>query len=253
MVKSFFDPNWMDIGLLGSYGRWAGINWVWSLQLTLYHAVFSITIPILLVELIFPAQRHEPWIGRRGMVGLSFLLLAVVLLGFFLLTTYRPPFAPYLLAVVAAIALFLVARRLPSGDHRGSPLRYTSASVPRPLWFALTGFGATLAFFLIHWVLPKIGLPVLLTLLAAVALVPLVVWRVRRLSRNGAWNDEHQLALAGGALMFFVLLAPVAELDTTRPDNTAGMTLVGLAALLFLIWLRRRIVQRIRCFGFRGA
>jgi hypothetical protein len=28
MVKSFFDPNWMDLGLLGSYGRWAGVNWV---------------------------------------------------------------------------------------------------------------------------------------------------------------------------------------------------------------------------------
>ena len=22
MVKSFFDPNWMDLGILGSYGRW---------------------------------------------------------------------------------------------------------------------------------------------------------------------------------------------------------------------------------------
>ena len=26
MVKSFFDPNWMDLGLLGVYGRWAGVN-----------------------------------------------------------------------------------------------------------------------------------------------------------------------------------------------------------------------------------
>ena len=26
MVKSFFDPNWVDIGILGSYGRWAGVN-----------------------------------------------------------------------------------------------------------------------------------------------------------------------------------------------------------------------------------
>jgi len=247
MVKSFFDPNWMDLGPLGSYGRWAGVNWVWSLQLTIFHAVFSIAIPILLVELLFPARRDECWIGRRGMVGLSFLLLAVVLLGFFLLTLYRPPLAPYLLAVVAVVALFLVARRLPAGnhgtgDHKGSPLR-----------FALLGFGATLVFFVIQWVPPEIGLPVSLTLLATVALVVLVAWMVQRMSRGGAWNDEHRLALAGGALMFSVLLAPVQELDTTRPDNTAGMTLVGLAALLFLLWLRRRIVQRIRCFGFRGA
>jgi uncharacterized membrane protein len=246
MVKSFFDPNWMDLGLLGSYGRWAGVNWVWSLQLTIFHAVFSIAIPILLVEMIFPAQRDERWVGRRGMLVLSLLLLADVLLGFFLLTTYRPPFVPYLLAIVVTVALFLIARRLgdhgglplQSDDHEGSPL---PDSVPRPLWFALVGFVATLAFFLIHWVLPEIGLPVLLTMLAAIVLVVLVTWGVRRMSRGGAWNDEHRLALAGGALMFFVLLAPVAELDATRPDNPAGMTLVGLAMLLFLVWLWRRV------------
>ena len=41
--------------------------------------------------------------------------------------------------------------------------------------------------------------------------------------------------------MFFVLLAPVQELDATRTDNPAGMTVVGLAALLFLFWLWRRV------------
>ncbi|UCH42534.1 MAG: hypothetical protein JSW16_06915, partial [Dehalococcoidales bacterium] len=53
LVKSFFDPGWQDIGILGSYGRWAGVNWVWSLELTIYHAVISICIPILLTELMF--------------------------------------------------------------------------------------------------------------------------------------------------------------------------------------------------------
>jgi hypothetical protein len=26
MVRSFFDPQWVDLGVLGSYGRWAGVN-----------------------------------------------------------------------------------------------------------------------------------------------------------------------------------------------------------------------------------
>lgn len=25
-IKSFFDPNWMDLGILNSYGRWGGVN-----------------------------------------------------------------------------------------------------------------------------------------------------------------------------------------------------------------------------------
>lgn len=36
-VKSFFDPQWMDLGILGVYGRWIGVNWVWSFYLTVYH------------------------------------------------------------------------------------------------------------------------------------------------------------------------------------------------------------------------
>jgi hypothetical protein len=245
MVKSFFDPNWIDLGPLGSYGRWAGVNWVWSLQLTIFHAVFSIAIPILLVELLFPAQRDERWIGRRGIIGLSFLLLADVLLGFFLLTLYRPPLVPYVLAVVAVIVLFLVARRLPAGDHGSGDHEGTGDHKGSPLRFALVGFGATVAFFVILWVPPEIGVPVPLTLLAAVALVVLVVWIVQRMSHGGAWTDERRLALGGGALGFFVLLALVQELDNlNRPDDTTGMTLVGLVTLVFLVWLWRRVVRR---------
>ena len=118
--------------------------------------------------------------------------------------------------------------------------------MPRPLRFALIGLASIIAFFLIHWVLPELAVPVPLTLLAAVALIPLVAWVVQKISRGGAWNDEHRLALAGGALMFFVLLAPVQEFDATRTDNPAGMTVVGLVALLLLIWLWRRVRGAVR-------
>ncbi|MBU0491870.1 MAG: hypothetical protein KKA73_01265 [Chloroflexi bacterium] len=241
VVKSFFDPNWMDLGLLGSYGRWAGVNWVWALELTLYHAVFSITIPILLTELLFPARRDERWVGRWGMVGLSLLLLTDGLLIFFLLTPYGPPLVPYALAVVAVVALVLIARWLPA------PREPRPGRVRRPLWFALVGLGGTFAFFFTLWLLPETGLPAALTMLALVGLVVLVAGLVRWLSRRGTRTDQHRLALAGGALAFFVLLTPLIELDTARADNPAGMMLVGLVTLLFLVglwWKVRRMVRR---------
>ncbi len=236
MVKSFFDPHWMDLGLLGSYGRWAGVNWVWSLELTLYHAVFSIAIPILLAEMLFPYLRDQSWVGRRGRRALALFLLGDVLLGFFLLTPYRPPWLPYLLAAAAVVLLYRLARQLPA--RWSVP---TANSVPRPRRFALVGFLATVAFFATFWVLPELGLPVPITLAAGLLLPVLVARAVRRLTRGGMWAAEHQLALAAGALGFFVLLAPLMEMDGTRPDNPAGMTVVGLGALLFLIWLWRRM------------
>jgi hypothetical protein len=236
MVKSFFDPGWVDLGALGTYGRWAGVNWVWSLELTIYHAMISISIPILLTELLFPAQRYEHWLGCRGMVGLSILMLADILFGFFFLTPYRPPIIPYGLAIIVVVVLYWLARRLPP-DLAGVSNRPGLPSVPRARWFTMAGFGATFFFFFINWGWPSLGIPVLITMLAVVGLAFLVFWGARRMSQHGAWSDEHHLALVSGALGFFVLLAPLQELDRTRPDNTAGMALVGLVTLLLLVWL----------------
>lgn len=239
MVKSFFNPAWQDLGLLGVYGRWAGVNWVWSLFLTIYHAVYSITIPIFLVELLYPEQRGERWVERRGMITLSLLLLAVVLFGFFFITEYRPPALPYLVTLVVTVGLYALARRMPS--HWWT--RRIEPSVGS-LWFGLVGFAGTLVFFFMHWIFPEIGVPVLLTMLGAVLWAWLIIIVVRYMSGEGGWSDEDKLALVSGALTFFILLAPISELGASRPDNPAGMTLVGLAALLFLIWLRRKTRRR---------
>jgi hypothetical protein len=65
MVKTFFDPGWMDLGILGVYGRWYDVNWVWAEWLTIYHAIFSIVIPITLTELAFPDLRMSQPATRR--------------------------------------------------------------------------------------------------------------------------------------------------------------------------------------------
>ena len=157
--------------------------------------------------------------------------------GFLVLTPYRPPAVPYLLSVLVAVGLILLARRLP---HPMFPAR--DAKVPRPRRFAVTGFLATVAFFLINWALPHTGIPALLTMGLMLALVAAAAWRVLRLSGNGGyWSETHQLALASGAMGFFILLAPLQELDKTRPDNAAGMAAVGLAALVFLLWVAWRV------------
>ena len=239
MVKSFFDPNWMDLDILGVYGRWAGVNWVWSLQLTIYHAVISIAIPILLVELLFPAHRDQHWLGRRGMITHSFLFVAVVVVGNLLLTTYQPSMLHYMMAGGAVVLFYWLGRRLPA-----QPVAtYQNYKRPdaRPRRLLLAGFGANLAFFMIQYALPNLGAPVIITMAAPVLLLFLLYMWVNSQAQSPGWSDRHSLALAGGALSLFILLAPLQELDSTRPDNTTGMAVIGLAALFFLLWVWRRV------------
>jgi hypothetical protein len=239
MIKSFFDPAWPDLGLLGVYGRWAGVNWVWVVFLTLFHAVFSIAIPILLVEMLFPSQRDERWLGKKGMIFFTALLSFVVLFGFFVLAPYRPPVIPYLMAVTLTVALYIIAKQMPVQWA-------TSIQKPtwRPLLLGLLGLCGTFIFFMLGWALPSLGLSPVFTIAMMIIFAVALLLLVRRASGNGSWQDDGRLALVSGALTFFILLGPISENDATRLDNPAGMTLVAISALVALLWMRFRVGRR---------
>ncbi|GAC1401062.1 MAG: hypothetical protein NVSMB49_14640 [Ktedonobacteraceae bacterium] len=238
-VKSFFDPHWKNLGQLATYGRWQGVNWVWSVQQTTFHAIFSIAIPILIVSLLFPKRRAERWVGPRALLLLIVMFVLDVVSGFLFLTPYRPPLLPYLITLVLAIGLIFLARYLP----RRIPVT-RSTEVAQPLRFGLVGFLGTLTLFLINWVLPTTLTPfwatILLTLLLAIA----VAFVLLHMSSNTlGWTERHQIALVSGALAFFVLLAPITEI-TQRQRDPAGLTFVALIIAGLLYLLMRRIRKR---------
>jgi hypothetical protein len=115
--------------------------------------------------------------------------------------------------------------------------------------FGLAAFIMTLLFFTTAWVIPNFGLPPLLPIL----LFGLIVWTagawIWRLAGHGHWRAPHLAALASGALLFFIILAPLIEMDKTRVDDPRGMTLVGLAALILLILFNRHIQKKARPDG----
>jgi len=53
--------------------------------------------------------------------------------------------------------------------------------------------------------------------------------------------EKHRFALVSGALTFFMVFAPLQELNATRTDNPVGMSFVGLAFLAGLVLLERRV------------
>jgi hypothetical protein len=246
MVKSFFDPGWPGIGLLGSYGRLAGVNWVWSIELTIFHSLFSIVIPNILVELLFPRSSGKRITGPIGFAALCTVLLADVAFGGLALTKYAPPLVPYVAAGVVAAGLVVLARFLPGRLFPHEPAAAATARrASAPVPYFLLGLGATVCFFLLNWVVPGLAVPPLVTILMVLDVTCGLFVGAWQLGRLYPLEGINRWALASGSLAFFILLAPLVQMDRAR-TNVQGMAIVGAAMAAFLalvavrLWRLRR-------------
>lgn len=111
-VHTFFQSSGNPVDAFATFGRYAGVNWLWALGLTLFHATYSIALPILLVYLVYPATRDQRWLDR-GALMLALLAYASVVV-ILALTVPQGP-APALLALFLGLvaALVVLAWRLP--------------------------------------------------------------------------------------------------------------------------------------------
>lgn len=260
-IQSFFNVHHADLGNLAVYGRALGVNWVWAEHLIGYHAVWSITIPIIITELLFPARRATPWLGSLGLRWVAWFFGLDVLLGFVLFTLlfhkaygYVPPALPYLATLGAVIAItVLILRRPARPDRRASMLLLPEElrPAPRPWLLRLFSFGAALAWFILFDGLSHSALPAPALMLLG-ALLAWGVWRLigRWSSLERAFDDRHLLALASGPLalgaLFSILVLPNAQVPGR---NFTGQWLVGIAALVLLIVLAWRVRQRVKRAG----
>ena len=235
MVRSFFSPTWKDLGVLGTYGRWLGVNWVWAEWLTIYHSIFSITIPILLVELSHPAVRSQVWLSKKQRWLFRFLFILAVLLGFAAFP-YDAPATALVGCVVAVLVLAWVAKRIkpmiPTSQNLkvSKKLVITGVSVPFIFFLFFTGLGPT--------TIPWAGG----TMIIGASIVFGFERLLRKWAREG-FSDIQRLNLASGALGFFICLSPILELK-----GALGMTGVGIGFFLLLFALRKRVMLRISPF-----
>lgn len=78
LLKSWFDPTWMGAQITSEALRVYGVNVLQPFANVVYHAVISITAPILLVE---ATRSREPWLteGQRRFAGILFVISALSL------------------------------------------------------------------------------------------------------------------------------------------------------------------------------
>jgi hypothetical protein len=73
-TQSLFNPNYLHMHLIAfGYMPSLGTALPWDIYVVALHAVWSIIVPIGLVELLFPLRRRQPWLGNTGLSVIALL------------------------------------------------------------------------------------------------------------------------------------------------------------------------------------
>jgi len=263
VTQSLFDQHYRGLDFLGFYGHWAGVNWIWSLFIVPYHAVFSIAIPIALVELLHPSKRDAPWLNGAGGVaiaavfGLNAALLAVFQTHLFRARAPDVSLTANVGAIVVIVALIAAALRAPSyvgagfsrADFEGADFSRADQRPPvsrRRLWWV--GFGCGLAWFVGYRVLvigTGTNMPASAALGTGLVIAAAIVGLIARVtSPRRPWSPESTYALVSGALPTCWLLGfLIAAVSGGNPVvNLAGHVVFGVVMFLGLRVVRRRLL-----------
>ncbi len=226
-VKSFFDPGWKDLDLLGTYGRMLGTNFVWCVWLSIFHAVVSITVPILLVHVIFPKFRDKRFLDKRQLIFVLSIFITAGILIFLLITSYRPPVPHYLITIVISVSLLYWAKQMDS-----LPLPKMNFLEDRPLIF---GILFTSSMFVLFTFTPNLLLNHNFTW--PVPCIIGILLTIQLYKRLGNYGRKQSLAIIIGILSPFLLFFDI----ILESKGMMGMSIVGIGTFIVLVSLYRRI------------
>lgn len=224
-TKTFFGP--VGVGHLAVYGHWLGVNWVWATELSLFHAVFSIALPIAMVGLLFPATTGRSFLPTRRSLGFVLASFVATVAAMFVL--FNRPEIPSLELILVSIgviaALGLLARRVPANL---ADLGLARARRPSTLGPAALGAAFVWGFFALAWIGTSI-IPV-----PAVTAAGILVWCVLFGVHLARHREEFRgpaarLEFVLGSLTFSLVLASVYTFfgDIGAPVAVAAVLLVG--------------------------
>jgi len=168
------------------------------------HTVWSICVPIAIVESFVPDRQAKPWLGRVGLAVTAVIYVSgagLVFLGnyaeeHFLASPAQLAGAGAAISALVVIAFGIRSRRLPCAQGN-APSPWLVGTAALTLTSAYWGPAVLVTAGWYEW----IGVGVWFTVVA------LGVMLVSRWSRQQGWNQRHRLALAAGATVTYAWAA----------------------------------------------
>jgi hypothetical protein len=244
VTQSLFNPDYLHLRLLDfGYLPALGTALPWAIFVVSIHVVWSITVPIALVESAFPAWRDRPWLGKPGRIlcALAFAL-GCLLIGVF--SHRQTPFmaTPTQFGVTGALILVLcvTAFRLPRPDL------VPATGVARGIVLGLASFVAGSSFMLAgrragsEW---HLDWPLVVAL--ALGIEALFLAFIFAQTRRGRWSEPRRFATAAGAFLVYAWIGFQTDLTLHGRTDLAGHSIIVALLCMVLILIGVRALQAV--------
>lgn len=244
-LQSLFSPTMYRVADWGA--RVFGVNWAYTEMILVYHMVFSVAVPILVVDLLFPEHRNRPYLQIRGQVITAIcFVLGVGLVRITVVPTEDPgyvaPIGHLIAAAVTVLGACIIAlTNVPPNIYQRTTTQ-PSMAPPSP-W--VVGSVAGISIFLaLRLPVPLLGavnkgptfgpgLPVYVLISASLVAVAALLVVLRRWSTRPDWNDQHLVALAGGLLVAHT----AAGASIFGPTNKVELVALGVFAIIQIVFV----------------
>ncbi|HZK94744.1 MAG TPA: hypothetical protein VFC67_11095 [Prolixibacteraceae bacterium] len=240
LLQTAFNPNFLGNDL--TFGRAGGVNWVWAEYIIGYHAIWSITIPILITELIFHSKSTRPWLSKTG-IGITaviYLLSCVAFYSTFVkMTGFTTSFVHYSIAGILALSLIVLSLWLPNKMSFKSFPKTPSLFVIGVVAFA--GSASWLGFFSLLFK-QGAGLSPWMVELSGLLIVMILYFLISGCVRQN-WNNTHRFSLAFGGLMASMVFGLITLVQAGNQLDIICQMIFILITTVLMVLLKKRLLK----------
>jgi hypothetical protein len=224
ILKSWFDPTWMGAVITSKVLRVYGISVLQPFANVCYHAVVSITAPIMLIESV---TSKNPWLSRRDILVVSVLFaVSALLLSRFNNYTIIPGY--YVLGIVLFVVFCVIGL---------NGIKVSGKKIRRPVNIWLLSSIFVVLLFFIFYGLSNAGVSWVVIL--GMALILYVIYG--RMYASIWFESQHYFAAAAGIITG--LLPIVILMARTDPAKIGNMVAALIFAAVLVLLYRRNFVS----------
>jgi len=236
-MQSFFNTGHIDLDKLSGLGMFFGIQWPWAIYLTIIHGLYSVTIPLFIIDFIFPSYKNLTVLSPKT-ASLFGVMIGIITSIQFLIITFKAQemYVNYSINVLGTIFLVGVSMLLIYLAYLTKSINLAKVSFKNKWYdhFRTFFFLTTLLFSTYLFVDRSSYIIIFLQLLHTFCMIWFSIKYIYKTSRTTA----DFLPLFNGLILYSSIIAVFQGIGfLPNPDSPAGMQFVGMSFLVLAIWM----------------